>query len=102
MIERMPLAGARSGMKLAIIRRDAPPRPAGEYAMDTKQSDVTAGCRGIWGRVSVRARFVGKPYGPGADRSSDRAGCARWAYCAEGKNGHAHGGATGYPRRPHD
>ena len=76
MIERMRLAAVGSGIKVAIIMLDAEPRLAGAYAMDAKQSDAAAGGGGIRSSVSVRARGLGKPYGRGADRGSDRPGCA--------------------------
>src|SRR6266446_1567097 len=102
MIEQMRLAGAGSGMRFAVARLDAVPRPGGEYAMDAKQSDVAAGYGGVRGGRSVRAWSVGESHGHGADRGGHRAGRTRRAPRSEEKNGHAAGRAIGHPRRPHD
>src|SRR6267154_1721048 len=70
--------------------------------MDAEQTDVSARGGGIRGRVPVRTGSVGKPHGRGTDGGGDRAGCARRAYCAEEKNGHAGGSTTGHFGRPDD
>src|SRR5713226_7041308 len=81
---------------------DAVPRLAGEYAMDTEQSDVSASGGGIRGGLPVWPWGMGEPHGGGADGGGDRAGRSRRASGAEEKNGHAGGRAVGHPGRPHD
>src|SRR6266849_3532189 len=51
---------------------DAVPRLAGEYAMDTEQSDVSASGGGIRGGLPVWPWGMGEPHGGGADGGGDR------------------------------
>jgi len=70
--------------------------------MDAEPSDAAASRGRVRGGVSVWARGVGEPYGRGADRGGDRAGCVGRSSRPQEKNGHSGGRATGYSGRPHD